>query len=83
MEKLREENLTLESQMQEPEFWNNQEKAQKVSQKLKHNTNRINQFLSLKQQVEEIELLIQMIHEEEDESHVPELIENMDVTVLI
>ena len=80
MEKLREENLTLESQMQEPEFWNNQEKAQKVSQKLKHNTNRINQFLSLKQQVEEIELLIQMIHEEEDESHVPELIENMDET---
>ena len=80
MEKLREENLTLESQMQEPEFWNNQEKAQKVSQKLKHNTNRINQFLSLKQQVEEIELLIQMIHEEEDESHVPELLENMDET---
>lgn len=80
LEKLREENLTLESQMQEPEFWNNQEKAQKVSQKLKHNSNRINRFFSLKQQVEEIELLIQMIHEEEDESHVPELIENMDET---
>ena len=80
MEKLREENLTLESQMQEPEFWNNQEKAQKVSQKLKHNSNRINRFFSLKQQVEEIELLIQMIHEEEDESHVPELLENMDET---
>ena len=80
LEKLREENLTLESQMQEPEFWNNQEKAQKVSQKLKHNSNRINRFFSLKQQVEEIELLIQMIHEEEDESHVPELLENMDET---
>ena len=80
LEKLREENLTLESQMQEPEFWNNQEKAQKVSQKLKHNSNRINRFFSLKQQVEEIELLIQMIHEEEDESNVPELLENMDET---
>ena len=80
LEKLREENLTLESQMQEPEFWNNQEKAQKVSQKLKHNTNRINEFLSLKQQVEEIELLIEMIHEEDDESHVPELLENMEAT---
>ncbi len=80
MEKLKEENFTLESQMQEPEFWNDQERAQKVSQKLKHNNNRINEFLSLKQQVEEIELLIEMIHEEEDESHVPELLENMDVT---
>ena len=80
LEKLKEENFTLESQMQEPEFWNDQERAQKVSQKLKHNNNRINEFLSLKQQVEEIELLIEMIHEEEDESHVPELLENMDVT---
>lgn len=79
LEKLREENFTLESQMQEPEFWNNQERAQKVSQKLKHNTNRINEFVNLKQQVEDIELLIELIREEEDESHVPELLENMDV----
>ncbi len=78
MEKLREENFTLESQMQEPEFWKDQEKAQKVSQKLKHNTNRINEFISLKQEVEDIELLIEMIHEEDDESQVPELLENMD-----
>ncbi len=80
LEKLREENFTLQSQMQEPEFWNNQEKAQKISQKLKHNTNRINEFVNLKQQVEDIELLIEMIHEEDDESHVPELLENMDET---
>lgn len=80
MEKLREENFVLESSMQEPEFWNDQEKAQKISQKLKHNTNRITEFLSLKQQVEEIELFIEMIREENDESHVPELLENMEIT---
>ena len=80
MEKLKEENFTLESQMQEPEFWNNQEKAQKVSQKLKQNANRINEFISLKQQVEDIELLVELIREEEDESHVPELLENMEET---
>lgn len=51
LEKLREENFTLESQMQEPQFWNDQEKAQKVSQKLKHNTNRMNEYISLKQEV--------------------------------
>jgi len=80
LEKLKEENFTLESQMQEPEFWNNQERAQKVSQKLKQNTNRINEFISLKQQVEDIELIVELIREEEDESHVPELLENMEET---
>lgn len=79
MEKLKEENFILESQMQEPEFWNNQEKAQKASQKLKHNTNRINEFNNLKQQVEDIELIVELIREEDDESHVPELLTNMDV----
>ncbi len=78
MEKLREENFTLESQMQEPEFWNNQEKAQKISQKLKHNINRFDEFNHLKQQVDDIELFIELIREEEDESHVPELLKNMD-----
>ena len=77
-EKLREENFTLESQMQEPGFWNDQEKAQKASQKLKHNTNRMNEFNSLKQQVEDIELIVELIQEEEDESHVPELLKSMD-----
>ena len=79
-EKLKEENFTLESQMQEPGFWNNQEKAQKASQKLKHNTSRMDEFNSLKQQVEDIELIVDLIQEEEDESHVPELLKNMDET---
>ena len=79
-EKLKEENFTLESQMQEPGFWNDQEKAQKVSQKLKHNTSRMDEFNSLKQQVEDIELIVDLIQEEDDESHVPELLKNMDET---
>ena len=59
IKKLREESFTLESEMQEPEFWNNQENAQKISQKLKHNTNRIDEFNHLKQQVDDIELFIE------------------------
>lgn len=78
MEKLREENILLESEMQEPDFWNNQEKAQKVSQKLKHNTDKIEEFLKLKQQVEDLEVLADMIIEEDDESHLPELRETID-----
>lgn len=80
MEKLREENRALELQMQEPDFWNDQEKAQKVSQKLKHNTNKIEEFNKLKQEVEDIELLVELIKEEDDESQVPDLLKSMDQT---
>lgn len=78
LEKLAEENILLESEMQEPEFWNNQERAQKVSQKLKHNTDRINEYKFLKQQVEDIEVFADMIREEDDDSHMSELRENMN-----
>ncbi|MBP8691896.1 MAG: PCRF domain-containing protein, partial [Sedimentibacter sp.] len=66
--------------MQEPDFWNDQEKAQKVSQKLKHNTNKIEEFNKLKQEVEDIELLVELIKEEDDESQVPDLLKSMDQT---
>lgn len=73
LDKLREENILLESEMQETEFWNNPERAQKVSQKLKHNTSKLEQFLNLKQQVEDLEVFVDIIKEEDDESHLPEL----------
>lgn len=78
LEKLEEENLLLQSEMQEPEFWNNQERAQFVSQKLKNNSDKMEEYLSLKQQVEDVELLLQMIKEEEDESHLDALKKEMD-----
>lgn len=78
LEKLKEENFLLESQIQEPDFWNDQEKAQKVTQKLKNNTDRIEEFLSLKRQVEDLELIFEMIKEENDESHFPELKKEID-----
>lgn len=64
--------------MQEPDFWNNQERAQKVSQKLKNNTDRINEYLNLKQRVEEVELFVDMIKEEDDESHLSDLQDEMN-----
>ncbi len=77
LEKLKEENEVLESEMQEPDFWNNQERAQKVSQKLKHNTDRMSEYKNLKQQVEDLEVYAEIISEEDDESHLPELKKNM------
>ncbi|NYB72788.1 peptide chain release factor 2 [Sedimentibacter hydroxybenzoicus DSM 7310] len=84
LSKLEEENILLESEMQEPDFWNNQERAQKVSQKLKQNTNRINEYKNLKQQVEDLEIFADMIIEENDESHLDELNETIsDVSELL
>lgn len=73
LEKLKEENILLESEMQEPRFWEDQERAQKVSQRLKHNTKKINEFLSLQKDVEEIEILSEIINEENDETSLQEL----------
>ena len=78
LSKLEEENILLESEIQEPDFWNNQERAQKVSQKLKNNTDRINEYKNLKQQVEDVEVFADIIREEDDESHMPELRKNMN-----
>lgn len=66
--------------MQEPDFWNNQERAQKVSQTLKNNTDRINEYMSLKAKVEDLEIMIEMIREEDDEEHLPELMKMIDET---
>lgn len=38
------------------------------------------EFNSLKQQVEDIELIVELIQEEDDESQVPELLKSMDET---
>ncbi|MDD2494093.1 MAG: peptide chain release factor 2 [Tissierellia bacterium] len=78
LEKLKDENILLESEIQEPDFWNDQENAQKVSQKLKNNNDRIEEYESLKRQVEDLELFIEMIKEEDDESNLPELKKEMD-----
>lgn len=80
LSKLKEENILLESEMQEPDFWNNQERAQKVSQTLKNNTDRINEYMSLKAKVEDLEIMIEMIREEDDEEHLPELMKMIDET---
>lgn len=77
LDRLREENILLESEIQEPGFWNNQERAQQVSQRLKNNTDRIKEYLDLKQQVEDLEILIDMVREEDDESHLPEIKKEM------
>ena len=58
MEALTEEIADYENRMTEPDFWNDNEKAQKVIEENNVLKNRRDSFLNLTNQVEELELLI-------------------------
>lgn len=74
MEALTEEIADYENRMTEPDFWNDNEKAQKVIEENNVLKNRRDSFLNLTNQVEELELLIEMaVEDPEDEDTLGEL----------
>ncbi len=82
--KLKEENVDFERFMQSPDFWNNTEEAQKISQKLKSNTDTIKEFEDMQGEVEDFELLLELIKEDNDESQTSELnkeMKNIDIAL--
>ncbi len=82
--KLKEENVDFERFMQSPDFWNNTEEAQKISQKLKTNTDTIKEFEDMQGEVEDFELFLELIKEENDESQTSELnkeMKNIDIAL--
>lgn len=82
--KLKEENIDFERFMQSPDFWNNTEEAQKISQKLKSNTDTIKEFEDMQGEVDDFELLMELIKEDNDESQTSELnkeMKNIDITL--
>lgn len=82
--KLKEENIDFERFMQNPDFWNNTEEAQKISQKLKSNTDTIKEFEDMQGEVEDFELLLELIKEDNDESQTSELnkeMKNIDIAL--
>lgn len=82
--KLKEENVDFERFMQSPDFWNNTEEAQKISQKLKSNTDTIKEFEDMQSEVEDFELLLELIKEDNDESQTSELnkeMKNIDIAL--
>jgi len=54
--------------MAEPDFWNNPQQAQGISQKLAHNKEDVNLFNKLRSQAEDIETLFELAESEDDES---------------
>jgi len=82
--KLKEENIDFERFMQSPDFWNNTEEAQKISQKLKSNTDTIKEFEDMQGEVDDFELLMELIKEDNDENQTSELnkeMKNIDIAL--
>ena len=68
----------LEREMEAPDFWDNPEKSQESMRTLKYLKDDLETYKKLKDQYEEIELLIEMGYEENDESVIPEIQEMLE-----
>jgi peptide chain release factor 2 len=64
--------------MEAPDFWDNPEKSQESMKTLKYLKDDLETYQKLKNQYEEIELLIDMGYEENDASVIPEIQEMLD-----
>ena len=59
--------------MEEPSFWDDPEKSQNTMKELKELKSTIEQYDNLQTAFEDIETLLEMGYEEEDESLIPEI----------
>nr|WP_330421717.1 peptide chain release factor 2 [Dorea sp. AF36-15AT] len=68
----------LERKMEEPGFWDEPEESQKIMKDLKDLKDQVETVEHLEQSYEDIGLLIEMAYEEEDESVLPEIEEELN-----
>ena len=67
--------------MEEPGFWDNAERTQKLMKELKNLKDTIEDYGQLKTKYEDVQTLIQMGYEENDESLLPEIEEAMNIFI--
>ncbi len=67
----------MEEEMSSPDFWNDTQKAQKLSQERNRIEAQLNVFSSVEQKIEDSEILIEMAEEEGDEELLKEAEENL------
>ena len=65
--------LEIEQTMEEPGFWDDSERAQRLMKELKNLKDTIDEYRHLQRDYEDIQTLIQMGYEENDESLIPEI----------
>ncbi len=72
-ENLQAELRSLDEQMAAPDFWNDVDAANKLSQRARQLQNKLERYKKLKTRYEDLGALIEMAEEEEDDSLVPEI----------
>lgn len=75
---LAEEKEKLETDMAQPDFWNDVENANKVNQRMKSISGKLEKYRKLTARSEDLEVLMDMADEAEDESLLPEIEEEYD-----
>lgn len=70
--------LELDRSMEEPDFWANPEKANKLALEAKHLKDDVNTFHALEQSYDDIATMIEMGYEENDPELVPEIQEMLN-----
>ena len=64
--------------MQEPNFWNDVNRAQETTQETKYLKDRLQRYESIKNRIDDVEVLIEISNEEEDTSSVGEIYKELD-----
>jgi len=77
IEGLRERAKDLDKKMSEPGFWDDNNKAQKVVQESNNVKEKINEYEDILADIEEVEVLIELCEEENDESVLEEIKDNV------
>ncbi|MBQ9156174.1 MAG: peptide chain release factor 2 [Eubacterium sp.] len=71
----------LSPRMEEPDFWNNPEEAQKVTKQVKSLKDTVEAFDQLKSSMDDIYVMIEMADEEDDPDMVPEVEEMLEAFI--
>jgi peptide chain release factor 2 len=75
---MKEEKNTLEAQMGAEGFWDDVENANRVNQRIKAVTAKLDKYNRIARQAEDVSALMELAEEENDESLVPEIIAEFD-----
>jgi len=81
LSKLKEEKEKLHKKMQDKGFWDDSEKARDISTKANSIDNKIKKYNEIKNEIEDIEVLVELSEEENDNSQIKDLtimIKNLD-----
>ena len=73
LDNLKAEIVKLEEQSAQPDFWNDVENSQKISQKIGEDKNIVQSYEKLRESYDDVMTMLELAQEEDDESMLPEI----------